>query len=203
LEGDIDQDHLPSSIERLIEEFSKLPSIGHKTAERLVFYLIKTEDSLDLAEALLNLKKNLKQCSVCHNFSTEQTCSICSNTRREQNTICVVSQPLDVIAIEKTGLFHGTYHVLHGVISPVDGIGPDDIGVESLLNRIKNSKPKEIILATNPNIEGETTALYISKKLENYKGKITKLAHGLPIGADLEYADQITLGRALDNRLSL
>jgi recombination protein RecR len=195
-------DILPEGVTRLIEEFSKLPSIGPKTAERLVFYLLKSDDYQGLGQAVINLKEGLQNCEVCQNFATSNRCSICSNQGRNQRLICVVSQPLDIVAIEKTGLYKGTYHVLHGVISPVEGIGPDDLEMESLFERVQKVKPEEIILATNPNLEGETTALYVSKKLENFDGKITKLAHGLPIGADLEYADQMTLGRALNNRLS-
>lgn len=195
-------DILPEGVTRLIEEFAKLPSIGPKTAERLVFYMLKMDDYEGLGNAVLQLKAGLRNCEICQNFATEARCSICSNRNREQRMICVVSQPLDIVAIEKTGLYKGTYHVLHGVISPVEGIGPDDLELESLFARIRKVQPEELILATNPNLEGETTALYISKKLEGMNGKITKLAHGLPIGADLEYADQMTLGRALDNRLS-
>ena len=195
-------DILPEGVTRLIEEFAKLPSIGPKTAERLVFYMLKSDDYEGLGNAVLQLKSGLRNCEICQNFATEKQCPICSNRSREQRLICVVSQPLDIVAIEKTGLYKGTYHVLHGVISPVEGIGPDDLELESLFARIAKVQPEELILATNPNLEGETTALYISKKLEDYDGKITKLAHGLPIGADLEYADQMTLGRALDNRLS-
>ncbi|MBI2797783.1 recombination protein RecR [Candidatus Saccharibacteria bacterium] len=195
-------DILPEGVTQLIEEFSKLPSVGPKTAERLVFYLLKSDDYEGLGRAVLELKQGLQNCEVCRNFATSSRCSICANHSRDQKLICVVSQPLDIVAIEKTSLYKGTYHVLHGVISPVEGIGPDDLELESLFERVRKLNPEEIILATNPNLEGETTALYISKKLNDFDGKITKLAHGLPIGADLEYADQMTLGRALNNRLS-
>ncbi len=191
---------LPESVNNLIEEFTKLPSIGHKTAERLVFYLLKSEDNKTLGEAALALKEGIVKCSSCQNFSTNSTCKICQNPNRSSASICVVSQPLDIVAIEKTGLYKGKYHVLHGVISPIDGVGPDDIEIASLLSRIDKTKPEEIILATNPNLEGETTALYIVRQLKDSPVQVTKLAHGLPMGGDLEYADQMTLGRALDNR---
>lgn len=191
---------MPESVNNLIEEFSKLPSIGPKTAERLVFYLLKNQDNQALGEAVLNLNQNITKCSICKNFSTTKVCSICENPNRSDHLICVVSQPLDIVAIEKTGLYKGKYHVLHGFISPIDGIGPDDIEIQGLLDRVENQKPEEVILATNPNLEGETTALYIVRQLQDSSVKITKLAHGLPLGSDLEYADQITLGRALDNR---
>jgi recombination protein RecR len=191
---------LPESVNNLIEEFSKLPSIGPKTAERLVFYLLKTEDNKTLGEATLKLKDGITKCDTCKNFATKKICGICENPNRTDELICVVSQPLDIVAIEKTGLYKGKYHVLHGFISPIDGIGPDDIEIQSLLDRIDRTKPEEIILATNPNLEGETTALYIVRQLQDSPVKVTKLAHGLPLGGDLEYADQMTLGRALDNR---
>ncbi len=191
---------LPESVSNLIEEFSKLPSIGPKSAERLVFYLLKHDGNRELGQAAIDLKEGLVRCSTCQNFSTEHICKLCANTSRDAKLICVVAQPLDIVAIEKTGLYRGRYHVLHGVISPIDGIGPEDIEIESLLSRVESEKPDEIILATNPNLEGETTALYILKKLQDNSVKVTKLAHGLPMGSDVEYADQMTLGRALDNR---
>lgn len=196
----MNSDVLPESVINLIDEFAKLPSIGPKTAERLVFYLLKSEDSTSLGEAALALKDGIVRCNKCQNFSTQSTCKICQNPNRSDSSICVVSQPLDIVAIEKTGLYKGKYHVLHGVISPIDGIGPDDIEIGSLLKRIEKTKPEEIILATNPNLEGETTALYILRQLKDMPVRVTKLAHGLPMGGDLEYADQMTLGRALDNR---
>lgn len=195
---------LPDNITDLIDEFSKLPSIGPKSAERLVFYLLANNDVEHFAEVMMNLKKGLVRCSTCKNYATDDFCPICANTSRNPELIAVVSNPMDIVAIERTGLFRGTYHILHGVISPIDGIGPDDLEIKSLLDRVKVVEPEEIILATNPNIEGETTSIYISKQLQDqgYRGKITKLAHGLPIGGDLEYADQLTLSRALDNRQS-
>lgn len=195
---------LPDNITNLIEEFSKLPSIGPKSAERLVFYMLASGDTEQFARTMLDLKKGLQKCSSCKNYATDELCPICSGNTRSGSIIAVVSQPMNIVAIERTGLFRGHYHVLHGVISPIDGVGPGDIEIQSLLDRVKVVEPDEIILATNPNIEGETTSIYISKKLQeqDYQGKITKLAYGLPIGADLEYADQLTLSRALDNRQS-
>jgi recombination protein RecR len=196
----LNSDILPESVTNLIEEFSKLPSVGPKTAERLVFYLLKNGGNDEFGRAAIELKDGLMQCSICRNYSTGNVCNLCQNTHRSSATICVVSQPLDIVAIEKTGLYKGRYHVLHGVISPIDGIGPEDLEIESLLTRIEAEKPEELIIATNPNLEGETTALYILKKLQDNPVKVTKLAHGLPMGSDVEYADQMTLGRALDNR---
>lgn len=193
---------LPDNITNLIEEFSKLPSIGPKSAERLVFYLLANGDVEQFGRVMSNLKKDLVKCSTCKNYATDELCPICSSNSRSPELIAVVSNPMDIVAIERTGLFRGTYHILHGVISPIDGVGPEDLEIQSLLDRVIVIEPEEIILATNPNIEGETTSIYISKQLLDvgYKGKITKLAHGLPIGGDLEYADQLTLSRALDNR---
>lgn len=193
---------LPESINNLIEEFSKLPSVGPKSAERLVFYLLSSGEPERFGQAMIDLKKGLRKCKICQNYAVDELCMICSSTTRNPELIAVVSQPMDIVAIERTGLFRGRYHILHGVISPIDGVGPDDLEIQSLLDRVKSTAPEEIILATNPNIEGETTSIYISKKLidQDYKGRVSKLAHGLPIGGDLEYADQLTLSRALDNR---
>lgn len=193
---------LPDNITNLIEEFSKLPSIGPKSAERLVFYLLANGDIEQFSRVMSDLKKDLVKCSTCKNYATDELCPICSSNSRSPELIAVVSNPMDIVAIERTGLFRGTYHILHGVISPIDGVGPEELEIQSLLDRVIVIEPEEIILATNPNIEGETTSIYISKQLLDvgYKGKITKLAHGLPIGGDLEYADQLTLSRALDNR---
>lgn len=193
-------DILPPNVTRLIEEFAKLPSIGPKSAERLTFYLLKTGGTKELGEAVLHLDDGIIKCEVCRNFSTKPVCPICADERRSGDQIAVVSQPLDIIAIEKTGQYGGRYHVLYGVISPVDGMGPESLEIESLLRRIEQQPPKEIILALNPNVEGETTALYLTKKIDQANIKLTRLAHGLPIGGDLEYADQLTLSRALANR---
>lgn len=193
-------DILPKSVTRLIEEFSKLPSIGPKSAERLTFHLLRSGGEESLGNAALGLKQGLRLCAQCQNFATDEVCVLCSDPQRDDRVIAIVSQPLDIIAIEKTGLFKGRYHVLHGVISPVDGIGPEQLKIAELMSRLETSKPDEVILATNPNLEGETTALYLSKKIEPMGIKVTRLAHGLPMGGDLEYADQMTLGRAIDNR---
>lgn len=193
-------DILPKNVTKLIEEFAKLPSIGPKSAERLTFYLLKQGGTKELGEAILHLGDGITKCEICRNFTIESICPICADERRSDDQTAIVSQPLDIIAIEKTGQYHGRYHVLHGVISPVDGMGPESLEIDSLLKRIEGNPPKEIILALNPNVEGETTALYLSKKIEPAKIKVTRLAHGLPIGGDLEYADQLTLSRALANR---
>ncbi len=193
---------LPQSIERLTGELSKLPGIGPRTAERLTFYLVRSNDGNEIAlgEALLDLKNNLRKCQTCFNLTDAPNCPICRESGRKPELIAVVEEPLDVIALEKTGLYQGLYHVLGGVISPLDGIGPEQLEIDSLLNRVKQGKIEEIILATNPSTESETTAMYIRKKLEPTKVRVTRLARGLPVGGNLEYADQITLGRALQGR---
>lgn len=196
---------LPKSVQNLINEFSKLPGIGAKTAGRLTFYLLnqpKTELEI-FGNTLLNLKNNIKFCSTCFNITEKDPCVICSSSQRDNETICVVENPLDVLAIEKTGEYNGKYHVLAGAISPVDGIGPENLKISELIDRVKKQKIKEIILATNPSLEGEATAMYIQKevdKLKIPKLKITRIARGLPMGGDLEYADEITLSRAFEGR---
>lgn len=194
---------LPKGVYDLINQLSQLPSIGPKTAERLTFYLLKQGDINSLGESVLHLRDNIAKCQNCTTYTDKDICDICDSPSRDDSTIIVVSSPLDIIAIEKTGLFNGRYHVLHGYISPVDGIGPDDIEINRLLIRVKDKKPNEVIIATNPNIEGETTALYIAKKINPLSIKVTRIAHGLPVGSDLEYADQMTLSKALDNRRSM
>lgn len=199
---------LPKALSRLIESFETLPGIGPKTAQRLAFYLLHVpQDDLELfASNLQGLKSNTVLCSLCKNVAESDPCSICSNPSRDQSIICVVEQPTDVLSIEKTGKYKGVYHVLHGAIDPLNNIGPDEIYVADLLKRLKNQSVDEIILATNPTMEGEATAMYISKqinKLTNDKltnTKTTRLAHGLPVGADIEYADEVTLSRALEGR---
>lgn len=194
---------LPSSIEKLINEFSKLPGIGAKTASRLTFYLLKKND-LDLSlfsDALTNLKKGVVFCSVCHNMSESDPCNICSDPNRDHSILCVVEEPLDVIAIDQTGAFRGVFHVLGGVLNPLEGIGPEQLTVASLHKRLEQGEIKEIILATNPSLEGETTAMHIMRMLHDVPNlKVTRLARGLPIGGDLEYADEITISRALEGR---
>ena len=192
---------IPKSIQDLVDELSKLPGVGSKTAQRLTFYLLRCaeKDLFALGDAVLNLKKDIKNCSICCNFTDHDPCVICANQSRDENIICVVSEPLDVVAFEKTG-FTGLYHVLGGVISPVEGIGPDDLFIKNLLLRLKDSSVNEVILATNPNLEGETTALYLQKLIQPLKMKITRIARGLPVGGDLEYADEVTLTRSLEGR---
>lgn len=193
---------LPKSVEKLIEQLSKLPGIGHKSAERLAFYLLRTTDNnlQGLAESIAKLKENIKTCSQCANLTESDPCEICTDSTRDPRLVCVVEEPLDIVAIEKTGQFKGLYHVLHGAISPINGIGPEDLFIAQLASRVGLGSVEELILATNPNIEGEATAAYIRKLLIPQKVKITRIAHGLPIGADIEYADEVTLIRALEGR---
>ncbi len=193
---------IPRSIAQLIDEFAKLPGVGPRSAERLTFFLLRhnTGQETQLANALQNLRAQLISCKLCHNYSEAELCVICTSSRRNKAIITVVEEPLDVVAIEKTGLYEGVYHVLGGVISPMDGVGPSQLNVGSLLQRAGEAETKEIVLATNPSTEGEATALYIRKQLEDTGVTLTRLARGLPVGGDLEYADQITLGRALQER---
>lgn len=189
-------------LQKLIDSFEKLPGIGPKTASRLAFYLLHVpQENLDeFAKALSNLKKNTVLCSICLNVSEADPCPVCSDSSRDQSLICVVEEPLDVLALEKTDYFRGVYHVLHGVISPLNNIGPEELKISPLLKRVKENSIKEIILATNPNMEGEATAMYLSKLIKPLGIKVTRLAHGLPVGADLEYADEVTLQRAIEGR---
>lgn len=189
-------------VSRLIEEFHKLPGIGPKSAARLTYYLLRMPESeaRSLAEAIIDVKEKITLCSVCQNLTDTDPCSICRNTERDQSIICVVEEPLDILALERTGQFSGLYHVLHGVISPMEGIGPDDLKISELLARLRNGSVKEIILATNPNLEGEATAMYLQRLISPLGIKVTSLARGLPVGGDLEYADEVTLGRALEGR---
>lgn len=195
---------LPSSVQNLIDELAKLPGIGPKTAERLTFYLLRSSDNdiSSLGQAVLNLKGKIKTCSQCFNLSETDPCTICADVSRDFSKICVVEEPLDVLALEKTGEYKGLYHVLGGAISPVEGIGPDNLLIKELLVRLQKNKDKtkELILATNPSLEGEATAMYLKKLLESLGIKITRIARGLPMGAELEYADEITLTRALEGR---
>ena len=190
------------SIEKLIESIEKLPSIGHKTAQRLAFYMLdlSNEEAEEFTNSILNAKKNLHFCSKCFNISDTDPCNICSNPKRDQSVICVVEDVRDVIAMERTHEFNGVYHVLHGSISPMNGVGPDDIKIKELLTRIMNGETKEIILATNPRVEGEATSMYISKLVKPLGIKTTRIARGIPVGGDLEYTDEITLTKALEGR---
>ena len=193
---------LPTSVENLISEFAKLPGIGYKSAQRVVFYLIKAskEDIKDFSAALDKIKTEVKFCSTCQNLTEENPCPLCNDNRRDKAKLCVVEKPLDVVALEDTHNFDGLYHVLHGAISPINGVGPEDIKIKELLQRVKDNGVEEIILATNPNLEGEATAMYISKLIKPLNIKITRIARGLPTGSDLEYADQETLSNALKGR---
>ena len=193
------------SIEKLIEAFEKLPSIGNKTAARLAFHILDAteEETKEFVQAILDAKKNLKYCSQCYNISDTDPCPICANSNRDHTTICVVEDVRDVVAMERTHEFKGTYHVLHGSISPMNGVGPDDIKIKELLSRLIDGSVKEIILATNPRVEGEATAMYISKLVKPLGIKVTRIAHGIPVGGDLEYTDEVTLSKALEGRREL
>ncbi|NLO83190.1 MAG: recombination protein RecR [Clostridiales bacterium] len=195
-------DYYVEPIARLINELSKLPGVGNKTAQRLAFYIINMpEDQVNqLASAIAEVKDKIRYCQICQNITDVSPCRICSNLQRDTSVICVVEDPRDVIAMERTRDFRGLYHVLHGVISPMNGVGPDDIKIKELINRIADDKVKEVILATNPNVEGEATAVYISRLLKPMGIKVTRIAHGLPVGGDLEYADEVTLSKALQGR---
>ena len=191
------------SIEKLIESFEKLPSIGHKTAARLAFYMLDLgdEEINEFVSSIVNAKKNLKYCSKCYNISDTDPCPICANQKRDASIICVVEDVRDIIAMERTHEFKGVYHVLHGSISPMNGVGPDDIKIKELLNRLgESSGVKEIIIATNPRVEGEATAMYLSKLIKPLGIKVTRIAHGIPVGGDLEYTDEVTLSKALEGR---
>lgn len=196
---------LPQPVQRLINEFARLPGIGPKSAARLTFYLLRAADeqTLDLATALQDLKERTQFCSICFNITEADPCLICTDETRDTGLLCVVEEPLDVLAVERSRAYKGLYHVLHGAISPVEGIGPEDLKVEELVNRVEQGDFNEIILATNPTLEGESTALYLQRRLGDKVRRMTRLARGLPVGGDLEYTDEITLGRALEGRQEL
>lgn len=191
------------SIEKLIEEFSKFPGIGKKTAQRMAFFVLKQrkEEAEALAQSILDVKSKVGYCSICFNITEDDPCSICKAEKRDKSAICVVEEANDVVALEKTNQYKGLYHVLGGVLSPLDGIGPDDLKVKELLSRLKSKQVKEVILATNPSAEGEATAIYLSKLIKPLGVKVTRIARGLPAGGDLEYADQTTLANALEGRV--
>ncbi|ERI05223.1 recombination mediator RecR [Aneurinibacillus aneurinilyticus] len=197
--------YYPEPIAKLIDGFMKLPGIGPKTAARLAFFVLsmKEDDVLEIAKALVNAKRNLVYCSVCQNITDTDPCRICSDTSRDKSVICVVQEPKDLIAMERTREYNGYYHVLHGAISPMEGIGPEDIRIPELLRRLEDEEVKELILATNPNIEGEATAMYISRLVKPFGIRVTRIAHGLPVGGDLEYADEVTISKALEGRREL
>ena len=189
-------------VTRLVEEFHRLPGIGPKTAQRLAYYLIRmpNENAQSLAEAIIAVKERIVMCSTCYNITENDPCVICSDSNRDQSIICVVEEALDVLALERTHSYRGLYHILHGVISPMNGVGPDDLKIQPLLARLRDLSTPEIILATNPNLEGEATAMYIHRLLEPLGVRMTRPARGLPVGGDLEYADEATLGRAIERR---
>ncbi len=192
-------------LQNLIEEFEKLPGIGSKTAQRLAFYIINQpeEKARKFANSIINAKEKLCYCKVCQNLSDMEVCSICENTGRDHAVICVVESPRDVLQIERTNEYKGLYHVLHGAISPMDNIGPDDIRIKELVARVTSGDVKEVIMATNPNLEGETTAMYISKLIKPFGVNVTRIAHGVPVGGELEFADEVTLSKALKWRVSI
>jgi recombination protein RecR len=193
------------SVEQLTEQFAQLPGIGRRTAHRLALYVVKMtrEDVVTLAKALVNVKDKVRYCSLCSNITESDPCLICSNTKRDRSLICVVEQPTDVLALERTNEFKGLYHVLGGALSPLDGVGPEDLRIKELLQRLSNAIVDEVILALNPNVEGEATTLYLSKLLKPLGMKVTRIARGLPVGTDLEYADEATLSRALEGRIAV
>lgn len=197
--------YYPEPISKLIDSFMKLPGIGPKTAQRLAFYVLnmKEEDVVDFSKSLMDVQRELQYCSICGHITDVDPCYICSDKQRDRSMICVVQDTKDVIAMEKMREYNGLYHVLHGAISPMDGIGPEDINVPSLIERLKDEEVKELILATNPNIEGETTAMYITRLVKPIGIKTTRLAQGLSIGGDLEYADEVTLSKAIEYRTEL
>ena len=189
-------------VTRLVEEFHKLPGIGPKMANRLTYYLIRMpeEDARSLAEAIVAVKERIILCSQCYNIADVEPCAICANPNRDRSRICVVEEALDIVALERTGSYRGLYHVLHGVISPMNGIGPDDLRIRQLLTRLDRESVQEVILATNPNLEGEATSMYIQRLIVPLVPRVTRPARGLPVGGDLEYADALTLGRAIEGR---
>ncbi|WP_240415457.1 recombination mediator RecR [Paenibacillus periandrae] len=192
----------PEPLAKLIDAFSRLPGIGPKTAARHAFHVLrmKEEDCIEFAKALVNVKRNLHYCSVCCNITDMDPCRICQDKSRDQSIICVVQEPKDLVAMERTREFNGYYHVLHGAISPMEGIGPDELRIADLLKRLGDEQVQELILATNPNIEGEATAMYLSRLVRSFGLKVTRIAHGLPVGGDLEYADEVTLTKSLEGR---
>ena len=196
------QRYFPEALERLTEEFAKLPGIGRKTAQRLAFHVLSLpeEEARSFSEAIMEAKRTVHTCPVCQNLTDGELCGICADEERDHSVICVVAEPKDVIALERAREYHGVYHVLHGVISPLSHIGPDDIRIRELLSRVAKGDVQEVIMATNPDTEGEATAMYISRLLRPMEIKVTRLAYGIPVGSQLEYADEVTLLRALEGR---
>ena len=195
--------HFPAEpLGRLVEEFHKLPGIGPKMAQRLTYYMVRIPEgeAKSLSEAIQAVKDRIVLCSYCYNITESDPCKLCTDSTRDQGRICIVEEALDVLALERTGTYKGLYHVLHGVISPMNGIGPDDLRIQPLLSRLNDNEIEEIIIATNPNLEGEATSMYIQRLIGPLGVKVTRLARGLPMGGDLEYADEVTLGRAMEGR---
>ncbi len=190
------------AVQALIDELGKLPGVGPKSAQRIAFYLVKLpeQDALKLATAISEAKAKVRFCETCFNMSDGQVCEICADQRRDQSLICVVEEPRDIVAVEKTQQYRGYYHVLQGAINPIDGVGPDQLRISELLNRLKGGSIEEVILCTNPNIEGEATAMYLAKLIDPLEIPVSRIASGLPVGGDLEYADELTLGRAIEGR---
>jgi recombination protein RecR len=197
--------HYPPSILKLIKSLSKLPGIGEKTAERLAMYILRAprREAEQLSNHIIEVKDTIRLCSICFGLSDTDICNICSDRSRTSSILCVVEQPADMVAIEKSGAFNGLYHILEGVLSPMDGIGPDNIRIKELISRIAKGEIKEVILATSTNLEGEATAAYIADRIENYQIKVTRIASGVPIGGDLKYVDQITLKKAMETRYAV
>lgn len=195
----------PAALERLSEQFARLPGIGSKTAQRLAFQVLSMpqDQAQEFADAILDAKRSIHTCPVCQNLTDEEMCPICADETRDHSTICVVAEPRDVIAMERSREYTGVYHVLHGVISPLNHVGPDDIRIRELLARLQDGSVQEVIMATNPTVEGEATAMYISRLLKPLGIRVTRLAYGIPVGGDLEYADEVTLSRAIEGRQEL
>ena len=198
------QERVPTTgtVDRLIQELNRLPTIGPKSAQRLAFHLLRVspEEARQLAEAILSVKENTRLCSVCCNVTDADPCAICRNIQRDRSQVCIVEQPQDILALEHTGVYHGRYHVLHGAISPSEGVGADNVRIKELMTRLGNGQVREVILATNTNLEGETTAMYLTRLITPLGIRVTRLARGLPFGTELEYADDVTLTRALEGR---
>ena len=194
--------HYPSSILKLIKSFSRLPGIGEKTAERLTMHILRAprREAEQLSNSIVEVKDKIRLCSICFGLSDTDICNICSDLTRNSSILCVVEQPADMVAIEKSGSFTGLYHILEGVLSPMDGIGPDNIRIKELISRISQGEIKEVVLATSTNVEGEATAAFIAERIENYRIKVTRIASGVPIGGDLKYVDQVTLKKAMETR---
>ncbi|MGI5891906.1 MAG: recombination mediator RecR [Bacillota bacterium] len=199
------QYYFPESLNNLIQQLAKLPGIGPKSAQRLAFHLLNTDEekAVDLAKSIVNARRKIGVCSRCGNLSDGEICAICKDSSREKNVLCVVEQAKDIISIERSHSFHGYYHVLQGAISPMEGIGPDKLNIDSLLARLNKGDIKEVVMATNPNVEGEATALYLAKRIKQLGITVTRLAHGVPVGGDLEYADEATLAQAFCGRRAL